>query len=136
MEKYPILSTPQKMLWVRSAEDKVIAGVCGGLGKSFDINPWILRLLWLAAVLMLGAGVLIYLIFAWTLPRSDRLNEAYQNRWLGVCARLAQKSEIEVGVIRAITVLIAIGSLGTTMLVYVILNFALGKNKTETLASS
>ena len=42
----------------RSKNDKVIAGVCGGIGKYTDMNPWIFRILFL----LLGGGFWIYLL--------------------------------------------------------------------------
>ncbi len=48
----------------RSVEDKKIAGVCGGLGDYFDIDPTIIRLIWLAMIFAVGTGVLAYII-AW-----------------------------------------------------------------------
>lgn len=41
----------------------MIFGVCGGLGEYFDIDPTLVRLVWLLFALW-GAGVLAYLI-AW-----------------------------------------------------------------------
>jgi len=48
----------------RSVDDRKIAGVCGGLGDYFDIDPTIVRLLWVSMVLAFGTGVLAY-ILAW-----------------------------------------------------------------------
>jgi phage shock protein PspC (stress-responsive transcriptional regulator) len=48
----------------RSLEDRKIAGVCGGLGDYFDIDPTIIRLIWLAMIFAVGTGVLAYII-AW-----------------------------------------------------------------------
>ena len=48
----------------RSIDDKKIAGVCGGLGEYFDIDPTIIRLALVALVLAGGSGVLAY-ILAW-----------------------------------------------------------------------
>jgi len=47
----------------RSSTNKVIAGVCGGLGEYFDIDPTLLRLIAVVAALA-GAGmpVLAYLL--------------------------------------------------------------------------
>ncbi len=42
----------------RSKTDKVIAGVCGGIGKYTGINPWLFRILFL----FIGAGFWIYLL--------------------------------------------------------------------------
>ncbi|MFO7617203.1 MAG: PspC domain-containing protein [Bacteroidales bacterium] len=46
----------------RSASNKVIAGICGGIGDYFNVDPVILRVVWALSVLALGAGLLLYLI--------------------------------------------------------------------------
>lgn len=46
----------------RSKKDRKIAGVCGGLGEYFDIDPTIIRLIWLAMLFAVGSGVLAYII--------------------------------------------------------------------------
>ncbi|OGC75122.1 MAG: hypothetical protein A2145_02255, partial [candidate division Zixibacteria bacterium RBG_16_40_9] len=43
---------------------KVIAGVCSGLGEYFKLDPVLVRLIWLVAVLVFGTGILAY-ILAW-----------------------------------------------------------------------
>jgi phage shock protein C len=48
----------------RSTDDKKIAGVCGGLGEYFDIDPTIIRLVWVALALAAGGGIFAY-ILAW-----------------------------------------------------------------------
>ena len=47
----------------RSKENKKIAGICTGIGDYFDIDPIIIRLLFLVA-LFLGGGLIVY-ILAW-----------------------------------------------------------------------
>jgi len=43
----------------------MIAGVCGGLAEYFDIDPTIVRLLWVLFIFMgVGAGIPAYII-AW-----------------------------------------------------------------------
>jgi phage shock protein C len=42
----------------------MIAGVCGGLGEYFDIDPTIVRLIVIAAALAAGGGLVAY-ILAW-----------------------------------------------------------------------
>lgn len=46
----------------RSTHNKKIAGICEGLGIYFDIDPSILRIIWLCSVLFAGTGLIIYLI--------------------------------------------------------------------------
>ena len=48
----------------RSRKDRKLAGVCGGIGEYFDVDPVLIRLLWIFFTLAGGGGVLAYLI-AW-----------------------------------------------------------------------
>jgi phage shock protein C len=64
---YTADSAPKKRL-VRSTTDKKIAGVCAGLADYFDLDPTIIRLVWLLAFLFAGAGLLAYIILWIALP--------------------------------------------------------------------
>lgn len=46
----------------RSNTNRILAGVCGGIGEYFGIDPTIVRLLWVLFCLAGGSGVLGYLI--------------------------------------------------------------------------
>lgn len=48
----------------RSKKDKVIAGVCGGIGEYLELDPVVIRLLWILFACFGGAGILAYLL-AW-----------------------------------------------------------------------
>lgn len=52
----------------KSANDKVLAGVCGGIGEYFDVDTVIIRLLWVVFTLMGGAGIIAYIIAAIIIP--------------------------------------------------------------------
>lgn len=52
----------------RAEDDKMIAGVCGGLGRYMGIDPTIIRLLW-ALWGLTGMGVIVYIIAAIVIPR-------------------------------------------------------------------
>src|ERR1700686_1685772 len=60
-------SPPKKRL-VRSTTDKKIAGVAAGLADYFDLDPTIIRLVWLLAVLFAGTGLIAYIILWIALP--------------------------------------------------------------------
>lgn len=47
----------------RSTTDRKIAGVCGGLGEHLNIDPTIIRIIFLILLLFVGGGGLAYLIF-------------------------------------------------------------------------
>lgn len=52
----------------RSSNDKVLAGVCGGLGEYFAVDTVVIRLLWVVFTLMGGAGLIAYIIAAVIIP--------------------------------------------------------------------
>ena len=52
----------------KSNQDKMIAGVCGGLGEFFDVDPTLIRLLWVIFALAAGSGLLVYIASAIIIP--------------------------------------------------------------------
>jgi len=48
----------------RSKNDRVLGGVCGGLGSFLGLDPVIIRVLWAVSFFLGGVGLLAYLI-AW-----------------------------------------------------------------------
>ncbi len=52
----------------RSATEKKLFGVCGGLAKYFNIDPTIVRIILLVLVLCCGIGAVAYLIMALIMP--------------------------------------------------------------------
>lgn len=56
----------------RSATNKKIAGVCGGLGEYLGIDPTLVRIFWLLFIFgSFGIGVLIYIIFVIFIPEKN-----------------------------------------------------------------
>lgn len=60
----------------KSNSNKVLAGVIGGLGDYADIDPTVLRLIWLLIVIITGfiPGLLVYLIAILIVPK--KINES------------------------------------------------------------
>ena len=52
----------------KSKTNKTIAGVCGGIGEYFGIDPTIIRLIWVAFCLAGGSGILAYVIACFIIP--------------------------------------------------------------------
>ena len=48
--------------------EKKLFGVCSGLANYFDVDPTIMRALFVVAVLMAGTGVLAYIVLAIIMP--------------------------------------------------------------------
>lgn len=63
----------------RSRDDRVIGGVCGGLGRYFGIDPVILRIAFVLLLLAGGAGLLLYVI-AWIAIPEERPGDALAER--------------------------------------------------------
>ncbi len=53
---------------VRSTADRRIAGVCGGIGEYFGIDPTMVRIGWVVFCLLGGSGVLAYILCALIIP--------------------------------------------------------------------
>jgi phage shock protein PspC (stress-responsive transcriptional regulator) len=53
---------------MRSSRDKKIGGVCAGLADYFDLDPTLVRIVWLLAVFFAGTGLLVYVILWIALP--------------------------------------------------------------------
>ena len=58
---------------LRSRKNKVIAGVCSGIGKYFDVDPVVIRLLWVVLTIFSGffMGILAYII-AWIIIPEEK----------------------------------------------------------------
>jgi phage shock protein C len=54
----------------RSRTNKVLAGVCGGVGEYLNMDPTIVRLVWVIIVLLTGVfpGVIVYLLAMIIIP--------------------------------------------------------------------
>lgn len=53
----------------KSEDNRVLCGVCGGLGEFLGIDPTIVRLIWAVLCIAAGSGILLYIIAAIIIPR-------------------------------------------------------------------
>src|SRR5438270_3269744 len=64
---------PHSRRLMRSARERMWAGVAGGMAEFFDIDPSLVRLLWVAAAVVTGGLAIPAYILLWIiLPRDDR----------------------------------------------------------------
>ena len=54
-------------------EGKKLCGVCGGIAEYFDIDPTIIRLIWLIFIFCVGTGILAYIIAAIIMPKKSEV---------------------------------------------------------------
>ncbi len=58
----------------RSTTNRTICGVCGGIGEYLNIDPTIIRIIWIFCSLAgCGTGLVVYLIAALVIPEPDSL---------------------------------------------------------------
>lgn len=55
----------------KSAADKKLAGVCGGIAEWLGVDPVIVRLAWVLLAVGWGGGVLAYIVCALVLPEES-----------------------------------------------------------------
>lgn len=113
-----------------SNQSKIIAGVCGGLAESLQINPLLIRLIFLALLLWGGNSLFVYILLWVILPRIDMENatgesfplyRSIENRLIGgVCGGLAPKLRIDVNLLRLLFVIFT-AYIGSGILLYLIL---------------
>jgi len=55
----------------RSNRDKIIGGVCGGLGEYFEVDPVLIRIITVLLIIGTGVSVLAYIICWIVIPRRE-----------------------------------------------------------------
>ncbi|MBE9473398.1 MAG: PspC domain-containing protein [Chloroflexi bacterium] len=68
----------EKKRLYRSRSDRWLAGVCGGIGDYFDTDPTVIRVIFVLAALIMGGGLLIYLILWLIIPLEPEAIEAVE----------------------------------------------------------
>lgn len=59
----------QEKRLTKSRTNKMICGVCGGVGEYFNMDPTIIRLIWVILTIGgFGSGLLAYIIAAVIIP--------------------------------------------------------------------
>ena len=55
----------------KSRTNKKVAGVCGGIGEYFNIDPTLVRLGFVACSIIFGSGLLAYIVAAVIMPNAE-----------------------------------------------------------------
>src|SRR4030081_111654 len=73
---------PSSRRLVRSSRERMWAGVAGGMAEYFDLDPALVRLMWVAAAVVSGGLAVPVYILAWIiLPRDDRAPAPGGHAW-------------------------------------------------------
>lgn len=62
------MSTQRRLY--RSTQDRMFAGVCGGIAEYLDVDPTLVRLVFVALALMGGPGPIIYIVLMLIVPEN------------------------------------------------------------------
>lgn len=54
----------------KSRQNKVFSGVCGGIGEYLNVDPVVIRVIWLILVFAFGTGLLAYLLCLLIMPNA------------------------------------------------------------------
>jgi phage shock protein PspC (stress-responsive transcriptional regulator) len=65
-------NTPVPLNRLTRSDDRMLGGVCGGLGEYLGVDPTVLRLLWVIVFLSTGVGGFLYVVAWWVVPPRDR----------------------------------------------------------------
>ncbi len=65
------MGTTSKRLY-RSTEERMFAGVCGGIAEYLDVDPTLVRLAFVALSLMGGPGIPLYIILMLIAPEKPK----------------------------------------------------------------
>lgn len=58
----------------RSKTNRTVCGVCGGIGEYLNIDPTLVRLIWLVcSVASLGTGLIVYIVAALIIPEDNNI---------------------------------------------------------------
>ena len=57
----------------RIEEGNKIFGVCDGIAEYFDIDPTIVRIVWIITTLLYGFGIIAYLVCALCMPKESEI---------------------------------------------------------------
>ena len=59
----------------KSKENKMLAGVCGGIAEYFNLDPTLVRLGWAILCMFAGSGIIAYIIAAIIIPQNPYIEE-------------------------------------------------------------
>jgi len=60
---------------LRSRQERMLAGVCGGIAREFDIDPSLVRLGWVILTLLSGGvGIILYIVAIFVMPEEPLQN--------------------------------------------------------------
>lgn len=138
-----------KKRFFKDSKNGKISGVCAGIANYFDADVALIRLIFLTLLLFKGAGLLFYVICSLAMSSEDEMSESNEadnslnldkdteknkrksivrdtknEKIFGVCAGIAKYFNVDVTLIRIITILLTF-VFDNTILLYIILTLVM-----------
>ena len=121
----------------RDSDDRVLGGVCSGLGHYFNTTPALFRLLFVLATLFYGASVLIYLILWIAIPKAVTVQQRIlmmggapgSDSWRRKQGAVTPGSSSANGVVRAVAIIggLILIAVSFALLVTLIMTFSVSE---------
>lgn len=67
-------SNSKKRLYRTENNEAKILGVCGGIADYFDVDPTLVRIIWVIMIFAFGTGLLAYFICALCMPKKSDIH--------------------------------------------------------------
>lgn len=78
----------------RTEKDKKLCGVCGGLAEYLDMDPTLMRLLWvLIACFSVGSAFIAYIVAAIIVPTKSEVEKQMREETIEVKAEFKEEKE-------------------------------------------
>lgn len=77
---YSRISRPGYHRMYRDPDNRIIAGVCSGMGAYWNIDPWIVRVIFIVASLPGGLGILVYIVLWIVIPEAKTTAQKIEMR--------------------------------------------------------
>lgn len=71
INRFSSIETMEEKKRLTRSNDKMIAGVCGGIANYLGIDPTLVRIAYVLMVLFAGFGILLYVILWIVMPKSE-----------------------------------------------------------------
>ncbi len=59
----------------KTEDNNKLFGVCGGIAEYFDLDPTVVRIIWILFACCAGCGVLAYIICALVMPKKSEVTK-------------------------------------------------------------
>jgi phage shock protein C len=69
-------SSPNYKQLYRSQKQRMVAGVCGGIAEYLNVDPTVVRLVFVVVTLFAGSGFLVYLLLWLVVPNENSLGKS------------------------------------------------------------